>query len=337
MIPRMKTRALAAPIALVALALCTAAGRAQAPTSLPPPLFHHLHLNSLDPDAAIAFYVREFPSTSSATFAGQPALKSPNNVWVLFNRVETPPPTQPTTAYWHFGWHVVDVHKNVATYRRQAVTLLPLYTGEGNHTVFASSDTWPGTGGALGLTTSGIAEAKAKGITPSGGAGFAYLQGPDAAIVEYQGNMPAERFNHIHMYEDQPFCAQLWYQQHLNAAPGRGAAPRTDANCRVERSPDKTWPALTVDGMYRTPSVNGTTFGDVSLYMYMNQGDTPLAPTRGQLIDHIALSVANLDAWIGKLRAEQVTFLGAPYTIGDYRAVMIEGPSREAIELIEVK
>jgi hypothetical protein len=49
------------------------------------------------------------------------------------------------------------------------------------------------------------------------------------------------------------------------------------------------------------------------------------------------LSVNNLDAWIAKLRAENVTFLGQPYTVGESRAVMIEGPSHEAIELIEVR
>jgi hypothetical protein len=32
-----------------------------------------------------------------------------------------------------------------------------------------------------------------------------------------------------------------------------------------------------------------------------------------------------------------VTFLEQPYKVGDYRAVMIEGPSREAIEIIEIK
>ena len=30
---------------------------------LPTPKFHHLHLNSTDPDAAIDFYTRQFPST----------------------------------------------------------------------------------------------------------------------------------------------------------------------------------------------------------------------------------------------------------------------------------
>ena len=43
-----------------------------------------------------------------------------------------------------------------------------------------------------------------------------------------------------------------------------------------------------------------------------------------------------LDAWVAKLRGEGVRFLEAPYRLGDTRAVMIEGPSREALELIEV-
>jgi catechol 2,3-dioxygenase-like lactoylglutathione lyase family enzyme len=334
----MKTiAALFIPFAALAAFLTPGAGAQGA--ALAPPAFHHLHLNSTNPEAAIDFYVRAFPTTSKGTFAGQPALKSPNNVLVLFNKVAMPPATQPQTAFWHFGWHVVDVHKSLAMYQQHATPLLPLYTEEGGSTVYTSADTWPGSGGALGLTKAGIADAKAKGVKPAGGAGFAYLRGPDDATVEYQGNMPAERFNHIHMYQEQPFCAQLWYQQHLGAPAGggRSAAPRTEANCRVERGPDKTWPALTWDGMYRTPAVNGTTFGDVGLYMYMNQTDVPLAPTRGQLMDHFSVSVTDLDAWVAKLRREQVKFLEEPYKVGDYRAVMIEGPSKEAVEIIEIR
>jgi len=74
----------------------------------------------------------------------------------------------------------------------------------------------------------------------------------------------------------------------------------------------------------------------VALPWYARQGDEPLASPRGQLYDHIALSVADLDARIAKLRGEGVTFLEQAYPLGDTRAVMIEGPSREAIELVEV-
>lgn len=301
------------------------------------PGFHHLHLNSLDPDAAIEFYTKAFPSTSKTTFAGQPALASPNDVLVLFNKVATPPATQPHTAFWHFGWHVTDVRAARDRFLEQPITLLPLYTGDEAATVFISSDTWPGTGGVLGLTRSGIADAKARGVKPAGGPGFAYLRGPDDALVEYQGNMAAERFNHVHMFHDQPFCAQLWYQKHLNVPVPPKQAPRTEADCAVPRGADKTLPALDWDGMYRTPSINSTVFGDVSLFWYMNQRDTPAVSTRGHLMDHIALSVRDLDAWIAKLRSTNVVFLQPLYRIGAHRAVMIEGPSREAIELLEVR
>ena len=36
-------------------------------------------------------------------------------------------------------------------------------------------------------------------------------------------------------------------------------------------------------------------------------------------------------------QGEGVKFLEPAYRLGDTRAVMIEGPSREAIELVEVK
>ncbi len=312
-------------------------GWSQKADKLPAPGFHHLHLNSTDPDAAIDFYVKNFQSTSRSTWSGLPALKT-GKVYVLFTKVNSPPALMPQTAFWHFGWHVTDERASLKRYREIGTKLLPLYTGDGDGFVYVSSDTWPGAGGpggALGRTKSQIAEAKAKGIKPAGGAGFGYIAGPDGAMIEYQGNMPAERFNHVHMYQDDPFCAQLWYQKHLNASVD--AAPeRSEADCKVARGAERGWPALEKEGMYRVPR-SGVVFDDVAATWYMNQGDVPLAPTRGHLMDHFALSVANLDAWAAKLREEHVTFLKNTYKLGDTRAFMIEGPSREAIELVEVK
>ncbi len=86
--------------------------------------------------------------------------------------------------------------------------------------------------------------------------------------------------------------------------------------------------------MLRQPA--GVIFGDVALTWHVQQDDRPLVSSRGHVADHIGLSVVNLDAWIAKLRREGVKFL-EPYLLGDTRAVMIEGPSREAIELVEIK
>src|SRR5262245_42002472 len=93
----------------IAVVLAAAAATVQSQTdTLPAPGFHHLHLNSINPDKAIDFYVRSFPTTLKSTWGGLPALKSPNNVLVLITKVDHPPATQPPTAIWHFGWHVTN-------------------------------------------------------------------------------------------------------------------------------------------------------------------------------------------------------------------------------------
>ena len=307
---------------------------------LPAPGFHHLHLNSIDPDAAVAFYVEHFPRSTKTSWGGFTALAAPNDVLVLFTKVAAPPPVSPQSALWHFGWHVTDTRKSLDTYRsRKNLNLLPLYTTDEGGEVFVSSDTWPGTGGVPGRTKAQIAEAKANGIQPARSGGFGYMQGPDDALVEYAGNHPAERFNHVHMFHDDPFCAQLWYQHRLNAPVYAGRttpAGMTESTCQVPRGPERSWPALERQGMFRSPSA-AVVFGDVALPCYMRQGDKPLASPRGQLYDHIALKVADLEGWVAKLRGEGVRFLEEPYRLGATRAVMIEGPSREAIELVEIR
>ena len=332
-----------AAAAAAAIAGSGAAATAQTPSPaapLPPPSFHHLMLNSVDPDAAIAFYTKAFPDTKRTQWAGYPAILSPTHVLVLFNKVATPPNADPlATAYWHFGWNPPDQRKKVEALQAQGFPFAPLWTGIGDGSVVISSDTYPGAGGVYGLgeTKEQMAENQTKGVKPTGGPGFAYLMGPDNALIEEAGASNPERFNHVHMWQDEPFCAQLWYQKHLNApmSARAGAPVYTEANCHVPRG-EVTWPSLTKNGMYRYPTA-GVQFSDVSMMWYMDQTDKPLVSTRGHLMDSVGLAVPDLDAWVAKLKAENVKFLRQPYKIGDTRAVMIEGPSHEAIELVEIK
>ena len=53
----------------------------------------------------------------------------------------------------------------------------------------------------------------------------------------------------------------------------------------------------------------------------LEQTDASLVSTRGHLADHVGLSVADLDAWVAKLRSENVKFLEPVYKVGDTRAV----------------
>ena len=87
-------------------------------------------------------------------------------------------------------------------------------------------------------------------------------------------------------------------------------------------------------GTFRAPT-GGVVFSGVALNWYPDQTERPLAATRGHLIDHVALGVADLAAWNARLRREGVRVLRPTYRLGDTRAMLIEGPSREAIELVE--
>src|ERR1700693_62874 len=163
----MKSKALLAAAILALLLVSWTLVPAGAQAMLPAPGFHHLHLNSVDPDAAIEFYVRQFPTAAKASWGGLPVLAAPNDVLVLCSRVATAPATSPQTAIWHFGWHVTDARASLESYtRRPDVTLLPLYTTEEGGSVFVSSDSWPSAGPTPGLTKAQIAEAKANGLQP---------------------------------------------------------------------------------------------------------------------------------------------------------------------------
>ena len=327
--------------AAAALLVIPASGPALGQAPLAPPVFHHLLINTVDPQASIAYYSKAFVNTKPATWEGFPAITTDNHVLVLFNKVATPPVADSQiTPFWHFGWNATDERAKVKELQDKGYKFAPLWTGIGEGSVVISSDTYPGKGGVFGNgeTREQMAESERTGVKPLGGAGFAYLAGPDNALVEVAGNNDQERFNHIHMWQDEPYCAQLWYYKHLNAAVRPVAAGQptyTEANCHVDRGV-ATWPSLTKEGMYRYPTA-GVTFGDVSMNWYMDQTDKPLVGTLGHLMDSVGLSVPNLDPWIAKLKAEGVHFLKEEYKYGNTRAIMIEGPSHEAIALVEVK
>lgn len=307
-------------------------------SSLSPPRFHHVHLRSTDPSSAVDFYTRQFDAVTSGVWGGYPAAFSANDVMILFEKDDNIR-SEPQSALWHFGWHVTDSRATTDDFlARDEVQSLPLYTGVGDDHVPLSSDTWFMADKKIGVTLAQIDALKAAGTPPPGGPGFAYFQGPDDAIYEIAGDYPQERFNHIHMSHEDPLCAQIWYQKHflVLAHAKFGEVEIPESQCKVPRTKDRTFPALTPEGMYRSPP-GGVTVGDVDLLWYPNQGDVPLVSSRGQLMDHIAFSVTNLDAWMDKLRGDGVTFLSDEYPLADTRAVMIEGPSLEALEILEAR
>src|SRR5713101_6422538 len=77
--------------------------------------FHHLHLNSTDPAAAIDFYTAKF-DCEKARFAGSIDAVWAQKSWMFFNKVKQPPKSEITSAIWHIGWGAEDMK---ATYQKQ--------------------------------------------------------------------------------------------------------------------------------------------------------------------------------------------------------------------------
>ena len=314
------------------------------PARFQPAHFHHLHLNSLNPAAAIEYYARAFSTVAKARLAGFDGFTTTSrlssqagNVVVLISKTETPPLVKPQSAISHFGWNVPDSRAYLEKFHVLKLRVVPMYADAGGALIENSADALPGY-----LTKAQIADARSKGTKPARRGGFHYLEGPDGALIESYGDFPAERFTHIHMYHRDPVCAQQWYARHLGAtvaathlhlgpgAPSARGAGSTD-DCR-RRFAESTYPAFEPEGRVREPS-GYVLFDDVGLPMWPYDGS--LATTRGQTVDHIGLSVADLSATLARLRAEGMEIIEQTYRWGNTRAAMIEGPDHVALELIE--
>jgi hypothetical protein len=298
--------------------------------------FHHVHLNSVNPTAAADYYPKPFAlSATRTTFNGHEAVKT-GNIYLLFTKVAKPPLTELSgqqPAVWHFGWNTPNSRKYNERFRAMGLKIAQMWDAADGKLVDMSSDVLPGL-----PTQEQILEMRAKGVQPTREGGFGYLRGPDDALVENAQSGTTERFNHVHMYHEHPRCAMQWYATHLGATipQGRGnaPAPASGGDCKQLYAPP-TWPSFAKHGFVRDPS-GGVLFDDISISIRPWPGGGLLS-TRGTIVDHWALSVADLDATVGRLKSEGVKFLEEIHPWGNMRAAMIEGPDRIAIELVEVK
>jgi hypothetical protein len=251
--------------------------------------------------------------------------------------VDTPPQTEltgPQTSVWHFGWNTPDSRKYNEDFHAKGLKIAQMWDAADGKLVDMSSDTLPGL-----PTQEQILEMRAKGVQPTRKGGFGYLRGPDGAMIENAQSGQVERFNHIHMYHENPLCAIQWYVTHLGATDARGSGDKPIAtitgNCKQPYSPP-TWPSFAkFPGFVREPS-GSVLFDDINILIRPWPGGGLVSP-RGHIVDHWALSVADLTSTVGRLKSEGIKFLEEIHPWGNTRAAMIEGPDRVAIEIVEVK
>ncbi len=272
-----------------------------APATPPEPLahFHHLHLNTTDPARDIDFYTKHF-NCERAKFAGAMDAVWAQKSWILFTKVSSPAPSEILSTIWHFGWGAPDMPKE---YQRQ------LDMGAKFETPLTD--------------ISDIGGGNAKGVFF-----FAYVIAPDGNLIELN-TARSDRFGHIHLLSADPVAAAGWYSKHF------GLPARYQRESRVYR------------GVHIGPSAS-ITIDNVNVIFYPLQyakdawpklwGDrTELEPTKGRVVDHIGLSVDNLDASVERLKSEGIAVTDAPRSIlgGKVKFAFIEGPDKMRIELVE--
>jgi catechol 2,3-dioxygenase-like lactoylglutathione lyase family enzyme len=299
--------------------------------------FHHVHLNSVNPAAAADYYTKVFTTSVKTTFNGEVAVRTVNGPLLLFTKVSTPPPTQPQSAIWHFGWNTPDSRAYLERFHALNLNVVPMYADPENTVIEISSDALPNF-----PTTAKVTELRTQGVQPTRAGGFQYLRGPDGSLVENAGNFPpSEYFNHVHMFHEDPACAQLWYTTRLGIGGiGAGAVgqsrgtPIAAGNCKRPYE-EVTWPAFDKIGMVRNPAGAVLVSDMASILIRPRHG--PYVSPRGQIVDHFALSVPDLDATIARLKSDGVKVTEEIHRWGTMRAAMIEGPDLVAIELVDVK
>src|SRR6187399_125828 len=146
--------------------------------------FHHVHLNSPDPAAAIEFYTTHL-SGERAKFDGADAVWTQKS-WLLFNKVKQQPPYDAISPLFHIGWGAEDMK---AEFVRQ------IQLGTTFQTVLTDG---------VELFGGGTRDRNF----------FMYLDGPDHATIEVQ-SAPHHNFMHVHLFSDDPVAAAKWYEKHL--------------------------------------------------------------------------------------------------------------------------
>ncbi|MBX9601700.1 MAG: VOC family protein [Bryobacteraceae bacterium] len=273
----------------------------------PPARFHHVHLNSTDPAAAIDFYTSRLEA-GKRSFAGLMDGVFANNVWLLFTKVATPPKWEITSGIWHIGWGGGADMKD--TYQKQLDRGTKFFTP-----LTDLSDQCDGKGG-------------------NGRFLFAYIDGPDHALTELNTTAAGNfRFGHVHLLSEDPIAAAEWYMKHFGLKR-RGSGPISREirhRCGRQTAPAVSMMIDDVNLIIYPVGNAKAAFPDVW------KGRTAIESSQGHALDHLGFAVENLDQTLDRLRAAGVKVLAEPRSIagGKLKYAFLEGPDLVRIEVLE--
>ncbi|MEO7963687.1 MAG: VOC family protein [Gemmatimonadaceae bacterium] len=312
------------------------------------PALHHVGLNSVDPERAIAWYLRVWPTATRTTFAGEPAVRG--DMLLTFHKEkgaiagawnDSLHRGAPQSAFWHIGafTNSTDIAARLAAV---GVPMLPLFVSPTDTEGVTRSGLAP----YAGILTA--AQLRTAPLAPPRDGGFSYAIAPDGVLFEFTGGPTThDSFSHVHFFREHPLCSANWYAEHLEMElpPMRDSAGRETPRapwlpCQVAYG-EAGWPSLEHIGTIRSPS-GGVRYANGSMSWYPRQcvagrcgTDQALVRSRGQPLDHVAFEVSGLEMWYKRLEREGVKILERPHGLGAMRAFMIEDPDGLAVELVE--
>ena len=265
--------------------------------AMPAAHFHHLHLNTPDPRAAIDFYTSKF-DCEKARFAGAMDAVWAQKSWLLFTKVSSPPPWELTSAIWHFGWGAEDMK---ATYQKQLDMKTRFFTP----------------------------------ITELGTNFFyAYVESPDHALIELN-TANHHNFGHLHLLSEDPVSAGEWYMKYFGATR-RGnptTPPSREPRLRngIQVGPSMSLMLDNVNIIIYPIQYSRQVYADHW------KGKTEMSRTKGRVVDHVGFSFDNLAAALEKMRKDGVKVTDEIKSAagGKIKYAFIEGPDKIRIELVE--
>lgn len=139
--------------------------------------FHHVHLNTTDPQASIAFYQRFF-GANQLRYRGLSDGLFTEKSFILLSKVATPAPSNMGSSLWHIGWSGVDGKSEFA---------------------------WRVDEG-IGVQTP---------ATPFGSNYYMYFWGPNREVIEIWTANKNHRFEHVHLLASSLPATLDWFSQNL--------------------------------------------------------------------------------------------------------------------------
>jgi catechol 2,3-dioxygenase-like lactoylglutathione lyase family enzyme len=258
---------------------------------------HHVHLNVKNREQSRQFYEKHFHAERVLLNGTSEALHVAPTLILMDEQPDAPDSNLPT-ALQHMGWGAADTGAWYEAAHAQGIS--PDTRG---FTLFNTNETPtigdPGSGAIIALS----GEVPACFPVPDVAA-YMYVLGPDLERIEIWSGADG-RVNHMHFTTADLAATSSWYQKFLGL------------------------PSM-------TPLLSYQFFLDDILFFYEPIGAAAdYKPTDDHALGHVALAVADLDAWRMRVQQQNIEVVSERAAAHGFMSFFVRGPDGLLIELVQ--